>query len=89
MEEGGENDRPANEAPAKNKKDGFHGRQVKRKYTRNAQTGSEQKTLSMVRAPGNDVIITTLTISPRLEYAAKKITKAYLAKTLRYERWDK
>ena len=89
MEEGGGNDRPANKAPAKKKKGRFHGRRVKRKYTRNSWTGSEQKTSSVVRAPGNGDIITTRTPTPRPEYAAKIITKADLSNTLRYERQDK
>ena len=84
MEEGGGNDRPANKAPAKKKKGVFHGRGGKRKYTRNAQTGSEQKTLSVVRVPDNDDSITTRTPTPRPAYAAKKITKVDIAKTLRY-----
>ena len=89
MEEGEGNDRPANEAPAKKKKSVFHGWRVKHKYTRNARTGSEQKTSSVVRAPGNDESITTRTHTPRPAYATKKITKADLAKTSRYERQDK
>ena len=61
MEEGEGYDRPANKAPAKKKKGVFYGRQGKRKYTLNARTGSDQKTSSVVRAPGNDEIITTCT----------------------------
>ena len=78
MEEGGGNNRPANEAPAKEKKGVFHGRRVKPKYTRNAWTGSEQKTLSVVRALGNDESIPTRTPTSRPEYAAKKITRQIL-----------
>ena len=89
MEEGDGNGQPANEAPAKKKKGVFHGIRGKRKYTRNARTGSEQNTLYVVRAPGDDGSITTPIPTPRQSYAAKKITKADLAKTLRYERWDK
>ena len=73
----------------KKKKGVFHGLRVNHKYTHNAQTGSEQKTSSVVRAPGNDESINTFTPTPRPAYAAKKTTKADLAKTLRYERWDK
>ena len=43
----------------------------------------------MVRAPGNGEIITACTPTPRPAYAAKKITKADIAKTLRYKRRDK
>ena len=89
MEEGGGNNRPANKAPAEKKKGVFHGRRVKRKYTRNARTGSEQKTLFVVRAPGNGGSIPTRTPTPRRAYSAKKITKADLANLLRYERQDK
>ena len=89
MEEGYENDRPVNKAAPKKNKGGFHGRQGKRKNTRNDWTGLEQKTSSVVRAPGNDESITTRTHTHRPAYAAKKITKADLAKTLRYERRDK
>ena len=64
MEEGGGKDRPANKAPAKKKKGGSHGIRGKRKYTRNARTGSEQNTSSVVRAPGNDESITTRTPTP-------------------------
>ena len=70
----------------KKKKVVFHGRQGKRKYTCNARTGSDQKTLSVVRAPGNDSSITTGIPTPCQAYAAKKITKADLDKTLGYER---
>ena len=86
MEEGGGKDRPANEATAKKKKGGFHGRRGKRKFTCNAQTESKQKMSSVVRAPGNDAIITTRTPTPRTVYAANKIIKSDLAKTLRYGR---
>ena len=67
----------------------FHGRRGKRKYTRNARTGSYKKTSSVVRAPGNGKSITTRTTTPRPAYAAKKITKSDLANTLRYEHWYK
>ena len=43
----------------------------------------------MVRAQGNDESITTRTPPTLPAYAAKKITKENLAKTLRYERRDK
>ena len=90
MEEGGRNYRPANEATGKkNNKGGFHGRWGNLKYTRNAQTGSEQKTSYVVRAPGNDESITTRSPTPHPAYAAKKMTNAYLAKTLRYKRQNK
>ena len=82
MEEGDGNDRPANETPAKKKKGVFHGRRGKLKYTRNARTGSEQKMLSVVRAPGNGGSITKRITTPHTVYDAKKITKAYLDKTL-------
>ena len=59
------------------------------KYTRNARTGSDQKTSSVVRAQGNGENITTCTPNPRPVYAAKKITKADLAKMFCYERRDK
>ena len=45
--------------------------------------------MSVVIAPGNDEIITAFTPTPRPAYAAKKITKADIAKTLRYKRRDK
>ena len=67
----------------------FHGRRGKRKYTRNARTGSDQNMSAVVSAPGNDESINTRTPTPRPAYAANKITKADLAKTLRYERRDK
>ena len=89
MEEGDGNDRPANEAHAKKKKGVFHDRRGKREYTSNARTGSEQKTSSVVRETGNDGSMTTRIPTPRPAYAAKKITKADLDKTLGYERWDK
>ena len=89
MEEGGGNDQTANEAPANKEKGRLHGRRGKRKCTCNARTGSEQKTSSVIRAPGNDESITTRTPTPCPAYAAKKITKADLSKTLRYERRDK
>ena len=83
MEEGDGNDRPSNKSPAKKKKGGFHGRRGNRKNTRNARTGSEQKTSSVVRAPGNDKSITSRKPTPRPAYAVKKITKADLAKAVR------
>ena len=83
MEEGGGNDRPDNKAPAKKNKCVFHGRRGKRKYARNARTWSEQKTLSVIRAPGNDESITTRTPTTLPAYAAKKITKENLSKKLR------
>ena len=91
MEEGYGNEQPDNEAPEKKKKKkgGFHGRRGKRKFTRNARTGSEQKTSSVVRAPVNYESITTRTPTPCPAYAANKITKADISKTLRYERRDK
>ena len=75
MEEGVGNDRPTNEAPSKKNKGGFYGIQGKRKYTRNSRTGSEKKTLSVVRSPGNDESITLRTPTPCPAYAAKKIIK--------------
>ena len=89
MEEGDGNDRPSNDAHVKKNKGGFHVIRVKRKFTLKDWTGSEQKTLSVVRAPGNDYSITTRTPTPHPAYSAKKITKADLAKTLCYERRDK
>ena len=59
----------------KKKKGVIHGKRGKRKYTRNAQTGSELKTLSVVRAPGNGESITTLTPASRPAYDANKITQ--------------
>ena len=89
MEEGYRNYQPVNEAPAKKKKGVFHCIRGKRKYIRNAQTGSEKKTSSVVRAPGNDESIIKRTPTPCPSYDAKKITKAHLAKRLRYKCWDK
>ena len=66
MEEGGGKYQPVSEAPAKKNNGGFHGRRGKRKFTRNAWTGSKPKTSSMVRAPVNDASITTRTPTPRL-----------------------
>ena len=88
MEEWDGNDRPANDAPVKKNKGGFHVIRVKRKFTRKYWTGSEQNMSSVVRAPGNYYIITTRTPIPCPGCATKKITKAYISKTLRYERRD-